>query len=146
MSSLNDVRLESNSSCKINFNGGDLSSDSGLFLLKEFIHKIDFEKVIDGYFKTNDSAKFRYHLDKDNLLQEIYQTFAGYFQDDDADELTSDPVFTSILEKDSLASQPTMSRFFNRMDDDTLLKFELIHKIMRHLIYSIQKPDMFFLI
>lgn len=35
-------------------------------------------------------------------MQEIYQTIAGYFQDDDADELTSDPVFNAILDKDSL--------------------------------------------
>ena len=45
---------------------------------------------------------------------------AGYFEDDASDELTNDPVFKSVLEKDALASQPTVSRFFNRMDEDTL--------------------------
>ena len=49
----------------------------------------------------------------------IYQIISAYFEDDCADELTIDPVFNAILEKNSLASQPTLSRFFNRMDADT---------------------------
>ena len=33
---------------------------------------------------------------------------------------TNEPVMTAVLEKDALASRPTLSRFFNRMDEDTL--------------------------
>jgi hypothetical protein len=142
MSSLNGLRLESNNKIIINFDGGDLSSDSGLFLPKEFAHKIGFKKVVSDIFQTNDSAIFRFHTDIDNLMQEIYQTIAGYFQDDDADELTSDPVFNAILDKGVLASQPTMSRFFNRMDNDTLIQFEDIHRTLRKKIYSIKTPEM----
>lgn len=141
MNILTDTRLEYNNKVKINFDGGDLSSDTGLLLIKEFIKKIGFEKVIRKTFKTNDSASFRFHTDTENLQQKIYQTIAGYFQDDDADELTNDPVFNNILDKKSLASQPTMSRFFNRMDEDTLVQFEQISKIMRQKIYSINSPD-----
>ena len=141
MNILTDTKLEYNNKVKINFDGGDLSSDTGLLLTKEFIKKIGFEKVIKKIFKTNDSASFRFHTDTENLQQEIYQTIAGYFQDDDADELTNDPVFNNILDKKSLASQPTMSRFFNRMDEDTLVQFEQISKIMRQKIYSIKHPD-----
>lgn len=126
----------------MSFDGGDLSSDSGLFLLKEFIHKIGFDKVINTILKTNDPASFRLHKDDDNLLQEIYQTIAGYFRDDDADEFINDPVFNTVLDKDALASQPTMSRFFNRMDDDTLDQFEQIHKTLRNIIYSMETPEM----
>ncbi|MGI5851736.1 MAG: hypothetical protein ACOX77_06470, partial [Caldicoprobacterales bacterium] len=42
--------------------------------------------------------KYRYHKDNENLFQEIYQTIAGYFQDDDADEFINDPVFNTLLE------------------------------------------------
>ncbi len=87
-------------------------------MIREFTNKIGFDKVVKNMFRTNDTATFRFHADPENLLQEIYQTIAGYFQDDDADELTDDPVFNTILNKDSLASQPTLSRFFNRMDND----------------------------
>ena len=40
-------------------------------------------------------------------MQMLYQIIASYFDDDCADELTNDPVLTSILEKEALASQPT---------------------------------------
>ena len=58
-----------------------------------------------------------------------------------SDELTNDPVFKSVLEKDALASQPTVSRFFNRMDKDTLNQFLMIGSILRKKIYSIQMPQ-----
>jgi len=141
MYSLADTCLECNRKIRLNFNGGDLSSDTGLFLIKEFAHKIGFENVIKSIFKTNDSATFRIHKDSENLLQKIYQVIAGYFQDDDSDEINKDPVFNSILGKETLASQPTMSRFFNRLDENTLNQFEEIHKIIRQKIYSIKTPE-----
>ena len=71
----------------------------------------------------------------------IYQLIAGYFQDDDADELTSDPIFTTILNKRSLASQPTLSRFIKRCDEICLYQFELIHQKLRERIYSWKRPN-----
>ena len=122
MSIVNTLSLESNRQIKINFDEGDLSSDAGLLLIKEFVSKLDIDKLFSRSFKTNDSASFRYHTDKENLLQIIYMIIAGYFEDDASDELTNDPVFKAVLNKDALASQPTVSRFFNRMDEDTLTK------------------------
>ena len=43
--------------------------------------------------------------------------------------------------KDALASQPTVSRFFNRMDEDTLNQFLAIARVLRRKIYSIQMPQ-----
>lgn len=71
----------------------------------------------------------------------IYMIMAGYFEDDASDELTKDPVFKAVLEKSALASQPTVSRFFNRMDEDTLKQFQEISQILRKRIYSIQMPQ-----
>ena len=72
MSIVNTLSLESNRKIKINFNGGDLSSDAGLLLIKEFVSKLGIDKLFCQLFKTNDSALFRYHTDKENLLQMIY--------------------------------------------------------------------------
>ena len=141
MSIVNTLSLESNRQIKINFNGGDLSSDTGLLLIKEFVSKPGIDNLLGKVFKTNDSALFRYHTDKANLLQMIYMIIAGYFEDDASDELTNDPVFKTVLEKDTLASQPTVSRFFNRMDEDTLNQFLAIERILRKRIYSIQMPE-----
>jgi hypothetical protein len=141
MYSLMALRSESNSKIKINFDGGDLSSDAGLLLLKEFICKIGLDKLIEQHFQTNDKT-IRIHKDNENLLQKMYQQLAGYFTDDDSDELTTDPIFTNLLNKDSLASQPTMSRFFNRMDDITLMQLDWILYLLRKRIYKIRKPEM----
>ena len=141
MSIVNTFSLESNRQFKINFDGGDLSSDAGLLLIKEFVSKLGIDKLFSHSFKTNDSALFRYHTDKENLLQMIYMIIAGYFEDNASDELTNDPVFKAMLNKDALASQPTISRFHNRMDEDSLNQFLSISRILRKKIYSIQIPE-----
>ncbi len=141
MDILNTINLESNSQMKINFDGGDLSSDAGLLLFKEFLLKIGAVKLINRRFKTNDKASFRIHKDDANLMQVIYPIICAYFEDDCADELTNEPVMTAVLEKDALASQPTLSRFFNRMDEDTLNQLNQIIRELRKVIYSIKKPE-----
>jgi len=142
MYSLMDTALDCNRKIKINFDGGDLSSDSGLLLVKEFSSKMGFDNVIGQQFQTNDTASFRYHTDDENLLQVIYQVLSAYFEDDCADELTNDPVFTAILGKPALASQPTLSRFYNRMDGDTLTQFDEIGREFRRIVYSVKPPEM----
>ncbi len=141
MDTLHTIQLECNSQFKINFDGGDLSSDAGLLLLKEFLHKIGAEKLIGQLFKTNDTAHRRFHTDEDNLNQVLYQIFSAYFEDNCADELTNEPVMTAILGKGALASQPTLSRFFNRMDETTLEQFNTIARMLRKVVYSVQMPE-----
>ena len=145
MNILNIKSLESNRKIKINFDGGDLTSDAGLLLVKEFIDKLGFVKLINSEFKTSDNASFRYHKDGENLLQVIYQIIMAYFEDDCADELTTDPVFTAILEKKALASQPTLSRFFNRMDESTLEQFYKLMAEFRKIVYTFKKPELMLL-
>ena len=137
MDILNTFTLKSNRQIKINFNGGDLSSDADLLLIKEFAAKIGFIRLIKKKFKTNDKA-IRFHKDDENLVQMIVQSLSAYFEDDCADELTLDPVFNAILEKDSLASQPPLSRFFNRMSQD--------HRLSRWLVLPLKGLFQCFLI
>jgi len=142
MNSLKEVQLESNKNVKINFDGGNLSSDAGMLLVNEFVSKMGINEILKRNFQTNDTASSRKHTDDENLLQAIYQITSAYFEDDCADELTNDPVFTTTLGKEALASQPTLSRFYNRMDDDTLDQFERINMELRKKVYSLAKPEM----
>ena len=142
MHSLSEVTLKSNSYHKLNFDGGDMSSDAGLLLLKEFFSKMGFDCLLKQMFPISSHIKPRYHQEDENLLQVIYQLIAAYFEDDCADELTNDPVFTAILGKDALASQPTLSRFYHRMDQDTLAQFDRILKELRKRVYACRKPEM----
>ena len=96
MSIVNTFSLQSNRQIKINFDGGDLSSDAGLLLIKEFVSKLGIDTAFKhSSFKTNDSAVYSDIIRiRDNLLLVmIYMIMAGYFEDDASDELTNDPVF-----------------------------------------------------
>ena len=67
MDIINTISLECNRRLKINFGGGELSSDAGCLLLREFISKLGFDELISREFKTTDSALFRFHTDTQNL-------------------------------------------------------------------------------
>jgi len=41
---------------KINFDGGDLSSDAGLLLIKEFISKLGIDTLLEKAFQAVDKA------------------------------------------------------------------------------------------
>ncbi len=59
MSIVNTLSLESNRQIKINFDGGDLSSDAGLLLIKEFVSKLDIDKLFSRSFRL----MILHHLD-----------------------------------------------------------------------------------
>lgn len=141
MHSIKEIRLKCNKQFIVNFDGGELSSDGGLLMIKEFLHALGFEKLLKNSFKTNDTAMFRIHTDDKNLLQMIYQIFGTYYEDNCADELRKDPILTALLGKEALASQPTISRFFNRMDETTLRQFDLIMRELRRKVFSICRPE-----
>ena len=126
---------------RVNFDGGNLSSDGGLLLLKEFYHKLGVKALLKKHFHTTDSASFRIHKDHENLLQMLYQITGAYFQDDHADSLRNDPILNAVVGKAALASQPTLSRFHNRMDAQSLERLEDIQRIFRRRVYSVEKPE-----
>ncbi len=107
MSSLCDLHLNSNPYFKINFKGGELSSDFGLLLFHEFLNQLAIPSLLAQHFSTDSNP--RMYSDTFLLLQRMYQIVAGYFQEDDSNELAFDPIFTGLLSKERLASQPTMS-------------------------------------
>lgn len=141
MSIITTTSLKSNKHIKINFKGGNLSSDAGLLLIREFAAKTGLISLVKRIFKTDRNIR-RTHTDADNLLQVIFQIIVAYFEDDCADELTKEPVFLEILQKESSASQPTLSRFWNRMDESSLRQLDQIGQIMRDTICAIRRPEM----
>lgn len=141
MSIVNGTALECNKNFRISFDGGNLSSDGGLLLLMDFYHKLGVNSLIRQHFRTTDPAAFRVHKDHEILLQMLYQITGAYFQDDHADRLRNDPVITSAVGKAALASQPTLSRFHNRMDETSLTQLEDIQRILQKRVYSLAKPE-----
>ncbi|ESU33443.1 hypothetical protein G3A_06345, partial [Bacillus sp. 17376] len=89
---------------------------TGEFLFREFDEKIGFSTTLSKFLNLEDKRRYYVHSNENLLRQKIYQIIAGYTEDDAADQLTKDPVFTQIIGTDALASQPSLSRFFRRFD------------------------------
>jgi hypothetical protein len=87
MNSVKEKPLIFNKKIKPNFDGGDLTSDSGLFLYKEFDEKIGLSVAIENILNVKDNAKFRHHTNSDIAIQKIYQNIAGCHTGDNRDDL-----------------------------------------------------------
>ena len=139
MLSLSNSTFTFKSFCDVDFSGGDLSPNCGLLFMGEFMKRLGLLDYIKENFRT-DTALHREHSDDSILLQLIYQNLAGYFTDDNADHLAQEPIFTTLLRKKRLASQPIVSRFWKRCDDLSEIKLNLMLKYLRERTYKIYTP------
>jgi hypothetical protein len=144
MTSLQEYNMNFNPLMKVNFNGGDLTSDAGLLLYKSFDHKLGLSQTVEELLVVNDNVVHRDHPNSDVVIQKIYQHIGGYHTDDHADDLHGGPLLTSILDKERLASQPTLSRFHTKSDDDTIKSLENITENLQGRIHKI-KPENHFI-
>lgn len=105
----------------LDFNGGEITSDCGLLLLRQFDAQLALTKRLWGLCNEWRNPMFIEHHTDEMLCQRIYQIAAGYQDCDDADTLRSDATFQTIVGKsDPLASQPTLSRLENHADWQTI--------------------------
>ena len=105
----------------LDFNGGEITSDSGLLLLRQFDAQLALTQRLTGLFNDRRNALFIEHHTHEMLCQRIYQIAAGYEDCNDTDALRCDPTFQTIVGKsDPLASQPTLSRLENQADEPTI--------------------------
>jgi hypothetical protein len=123
MNSLQQNSLNFNNKLSFDFGGGNLSSDSGLLLVRSFMEKLKLRPMLENLF--NDSSR-RIHEISSVIEQLIFQNIAGYHKDDAADDLRHDHIFTSILDKEALASQPTISRVMNSFKNHDVEKFNAV--------------------
>ncbi|WAH38849.1 IS1380 family transposase [Alicyclobacillus dauci] len=128
---------------KMNFDGGDLTSDAGLLLYKEFDHKLGLSEAVEELLVVHDSVFHRDHPNSDVVLQKLYQHIAGYHTDDHADDLAVEPLLTMLLGKESLASQPTLSRFNDKADIATSKSLECVNETLQRRVYAIKPQNQF---
>src|SRR4030095_9911447 len=104
----------------LDFDGGLLSSDAGLMLLKDPDEQLGFTRALAAVLKdARDPRRFHFPL-HDLLKQPVLQMAAGYEDANDANPLRHDPIFKLLLDRlpdtgPPLASQPTLSRFENHV-------------------------------
>jgi hypothetical protein len=94
-----------------------LSSDAGLLVVREFDERIGATAQFAGALKDTRDPTFTLHDVLSMVRQRMYGLLADYEDQNDHDELRSDPVFKLIADRlpddRDLASQPTLSRFEN---------------------------------
>jgi hypothetical protein len=145
MASLQEYGMNFNPRMKVNFEGGDLTSDAGLLLYKEFDYKLGLSQTVKQLLVVDDPIHHRDHPNSDIALQKIYQHFCGYHTDDHADDLSHEPLLTALMEKERLASQPTISRFNDKANIATAKSLESINEILQGRAYAIEPRDQFVL-
>jgi hypothetical protein len=103
--------------------GGRLSSDAGLLVVREFDERVGLTERFAAVL--NDRRRDPEHSFVSMVRQRIYGIIAGYEDQNDHDTLRHDPVFQLICDRmpadgAETASQPTLSRFENAIDIESL--------------------------
>ena len=124
MTNLQEKHAHFNSNIVITNKAGQVSVDGGLILIKEFLHQVNFQKLVDQYIPFKEKRSNSRHSFKEILELVLLQLYAGYQEDKANKELKNDPAFNCLLETEQSASQPTVSRFWNDLSDDVLTGME----------------------
>lgn len=104
MATLHEKKVQFNSKLTISNTGGNLSTDSGLVLVKEFMESLNFSDLSKQYLGIEDKRLYHIHDNFSLMEQLIYQNIAGYSTDSSSNLLKQDPIFKVILDKSRLAS------------------------------------------
>jgi DDE family transposase len=111
----------------VDFDGGRLSSDGGLVLLNDPDDQIGLTRDLAAVLRDpRDPRRVNFTL-HDLLKQRVLHIAAGYEDANDANTLRHDPIFKLLLGRlpesgAPLASQPTLSRFENRVSRTELYR------------------------
>lgn len=124
MTTLSQNTLHFNRSIKLSNDGGALSSDTGELIFREFDEKLGFSQTIAKHLQLKDERTYCIHENEQLFRQKIYQLIAGYHEDDAADRLIHDPIFTQVLNTPTLAFQPSLSRFYKRFTQQALKQLQ----------------------
>src|SRR5438094_4346612 len=128
---------------ELDFDGGRLSSDAGIVLLKDIDDQLGLTRALAAVLSDRRDARRIHFTPEDLLKQRVFHIVAGYEDANDANTLRDDPIFKLMLDRlpasgASLASQPTLSRFENRVSRTEL--YRMARVLLDHFISSYAKP------
>ena len=128
---------------ELDFDGGHLSSDAGLVLLKDIDDQLGLTRALAAILADSRDARRIHFTSEDILKQRIFQIAAGYEDANDANTLRHDPIFKLLLDRlpetgAPLASQPTISRFENSVSRTEIYRMALV--LMDQFIASYNSP------
>jgi hypothetical protein len=121
MSNKDTIFYRGNKSVSVNFSGSQISSDGSLILLEKLEREHKLIKYFSEFLPDHRNPRFITYTREDQLKQRVYMMMLGYKDTNDVEHLQHDPLFKDILQTD-LASQPTLSRFENSLDKQSIFK------------------------
>jgi len=100
------------------FDGGRLSSDGGVLVLREIERRLGIGDLLATYVTDNRDRASTTHSYADMIRARMFAIACGYEDCDDLDDLRFDPAFKAACGRlpetgDDLMSQPTLSRLEN---------------------------------
>src|SRR5437773_4172806 len=127
----------------LDFEGGRLSSDAGLILLKDVDDQLGLTRALAAVLADARDARRIHFTLEDILKQRVLQIAAGYEDANDANTLRHDPIFKLLLNRlpetgAPLASQPTLSRFENSVSRTEL--YRMARVLVDQFIASYARP------
>ena len=128
MVTLQENAVKFNSNLIVSHDGGRLSSDSGLILIDELMDAFQFTQLSKKIVRFNDSRKYWTHTNHKLLKQLVLQIVAGYNTDSAANILQHDPVLQTLSTDEPLASQSSISRFYDRVVVETILTLQVLNQ------------------
>lgn len=133
---------------EVDFDGGALTSDGGLLLLREVDQRLNLTTRIDQLIPDPRDPRYIVHPQIEMLTSRIFGIAAGYEDGNDHDQLRHDPAFQVAAgrtptqsnhdEHDPLASPATLSRLENRITSKTC--FQLARLLVDVFLESFQEP------
>jgi hypothetical protein len=119
MSNKNTTFYRNNKSVSVDFSAEEISSDGAVVLLEKLERKHNILKWFSQLIPDNRIPERTVHSVEKLLKQRVYMIMQGYQDTNDVFHLKNDPLFKDILEG-NLASQPSLSRFENSIDKQTI--------------------------
>lgn len=110
------LRFGFQSKLHVDWAGGDITSDAGLLLLREFDDVLGLSAAAIASVVDGRDRRYVTHPVGTLLRQRLYQIVAGYEDVNDATALRHDPTFQIVAgpgTSTALGSQPTLSRWEN---------------------------------
>ena len=104
-------------SIDVRFDGGDVSSDGGLLLLRQVERRLGLLKAVAQVLPDPRNPWLVQHTTEQLLRQRVFGLCQGYEDLNDHDRLRDDLALQTAVGKDeAAASSPTLCRFENRAD------------------------------
>lgn len=103
----------------VDFSANEISSDGALIYLEQLERKYKIIERFSNFIPDQRDSNRITHSRYSQLKQRVFMMIQGYEDVNDVEHLKNDPLFKDILQGD-LASQPTMSRFENCFDKQSI--------------------------